>query len=273
MPARSRPLTSALAILAALVFALPLLWAVSLSIRPPTQVFRFEGWAIPWLDFWPQFGAWARELGDVRTQGAVLRSTWVSAAATAIALTLGLPAAWSLGRARRRGLAGAVVLGCLALRLFPPIAVMVPFWLFFLVLDLLDTGVALVIVNATFLLPLAIIILRQAFADLPPELEEAAAIDGAGPLRTFRHILLPLVAPSIAGTALVLFAYAWNDYLFASALFLLEADTVALRIQQLGSPSPGGAARMLLAIALPLGVALIAQRWLIRGLTLGAVKG
>lgn len=273
MPERRTVSASLLAVAVGLLFALPFLWALSLSLRPPLQTFAVDGWGLPWIDFAPRFDAWLRELGDARTQGALLRSTWVSGAATALALLLGLPAAWALGRARRRGLAGAAILGCLALRLFPPIAVMVPFWLFFLALGLLDTGAALVVVNATFLLPLAIIIMRQAFVELPPELEEAAAIDGAGPVAAFLRIVLPLVAPSIAGTALVLFAFAWNDYLFASALFLMEADTVTLRIQQLGGPGPGGAARMLLAIALPLAVALIAQRWLIRGLTLGAVKG
>ncbi len=273
MPERPTIAASLLAVLVSLLCALPFLWALSLSLRPPLQTFAVDGWGLPWFDFAPGPDVWLRELADARTQGAILRSTWVSGAATALALVLGLPAAWALARTRRHGLAGAAILGCLALRLFPPIAVMVPFWLFFLAFGLLDTGAALVVVNATFLLPLAIIIMRQAFVELPAELEEAAAIDGAGPVAAFLRIVLPLVAPSIAGTALVLFAYAWNDYLFASALFLMEADTVTLRIQQLGSPGPDGAARMLLAIALPLAIALIAQRWLIRGLTLGAVKG
>lgn len=266
-------MVSVLAVAVSLLFALPFLWAVSLSLRPPLQTFAVDGWGVPWVDFAPRGDAWLRELADGRTRGAILRSTWVSGAATALAMALGLPAAWVLARARRRGLAGAAILACLALRLFPPIALMVPFWLFCLALGLLDSGAALVVVNTTFLLPLAIIIMRQAFVELPAELEEAAALDGAGPAMTFLRVVLPLVAPSIAGTALVLFAYAWNDYLFASALFVLEADTVTLRIQQLGSPGPGGAARMLLAIALPLAVALVAQRWLMRGLTLGAVKG
>ena len=262
-----------LTVLVTLLFFFPIYWAISLSIRPPSKVFDMSWLGIPWIAFEPQLGAWRRQLSDLSNQAALWRSAWVATLATLIALALGLPASWSLARMRRRGLAATVVLGALALRMMPTIALLVPFYMMFYALDLLDTGIALVLVNATFLLPLAIIIMRQAFVELPPELEEAASLDGAGPVTVFTRVVLPLVAPSIAGTGLVLFAWAWNDYFYALSMFVLEAHTITLRVQRLGSPSPDNAAMMLIAIGLPMLVTLVAQRWLIRGLTLGAVKG
>jgi multiple sugar transport system permease protein len=122
-------------------------------------------------------------------------------------------------------------------------------------------------------LPFVIAIMRQAFIDLPVELEEAALLDGAGAAAVFWFVVLPLTAPALAATALILFAFAWNDYLFALAFFVRDFKTLPLLVQAVGSPGPMGAASMITAMALPVIAALLAQRHLVRGLTLGAVKG
>lgn len=268
-----RWILTATALVVALMFLFPFWWAISLSLRPPLESYAVTGLGIPWLDFAPTLDSWRAQLAVGRIRSALGHSTAIALAATAIAMVLGVPAAYALARAPGARQNDLMVIGFLIIRLLPPIALVIPLYLLVWWLDLLDTAVALVAVNATLLVPLVIVLMRQAFRDLPREIEEAAALDGAGPWRTLRSMVLPLTAPAIAATALVVFAFAWNDYIFALSFFVLDLHTMPLMVQALGSPSPGSAVRMLLAMALPVIVALLAQRYLIRGLTLGALKG
>ncbi len=112
------------------------------------------------------------------------------------------------------------------------------------------------------------------FADVPPELQEAAGIDGAGSLRILVGIVLPLAAPAMVATALIVFAFVWNDFLFASSLSTLHVTT--LPVLSVGGWAGGvrqSAVGMLICMSVPLIAALLAQRWLVSSLTLGAVKG
>jgi multiple sugar transport system permease protein len=155
----------------------------------------------------------------------------------------------------------------------PPLLMALPLYIVFQRLQLLDGGVGRALINTALLLPFVIAIMRQAFIDLPVELEEAALLDGAGAAAVCWFVVLPLTAPALAATALILFAFAWNDYLFALAFFVRDFKTLPLLVQAVGSPGPMGAASMITAMALPVIAALLAQRHLVRGLTLGAVKG
>lgn len=261
-----------LAMLAGLVFLLPFLWGISLSLRPPIMTFVGSGMGIPFVSFEPSFGAWRELLAEGRVQPALARSTGVSLAATLLALLLGVPAAYALARSRTpRG--DLLVIGFLLVRLLPPVLIAVALYPVFHALGLVDGWPGLVLVNAALLLPFVIAILRQAFRDLPLELEEAAALDGAGATRTLFSVVLPLSTPAIAATGLILFAFAWNDYLFALAFFVSEFTTMPLLVQAAGSAGPWGAVSMLTAMTVPVILAVAAQRYLVRGLTLGAVKG
>jgi multiple sugar transport system permease protein len=122
-----------------------------------------------------------------------------------------------------------------------------------------------------------VVILRQAFLDLPVELEESALIDGADHWGAFWRIALPLVAPAIAATGLIIFGRAWNEFLFALAIAAKSAITVPVHMA--GTAGTRGvqfwylAVRQMIAILPPVLIALLAQRYIVRGLTLGAVKG
>ncbi len=158
--------------------------------------------------------------------------------------------------------------------MLPPISLVIPFYLLASALGLLDTALVLVLVNATLTFPLVVVLMRQAIADLPPELEEAACIDGAGPWRIFVGIVLPLAAPATVATALIVFAFVWNDFLFAASLSTLDVNT--LPVLSVGGWAGGvrqSAVGMLICMSVPLVAALLAQRWLVSSLTLGAVKG
>jgi len=266
-------LLTSLAMLAALLILAPLLWALSLSLRPPAMTFAVDGFGLPFVDFPPSLAAWRAHVDEQRLLPAFYRSSYVSLLATVLAMLLGAPAAYALARTTRRGASQLVVAGFILVRLIPPLAFAIPFYVIFHALGWLDGPVGLVLINATLLLPFAVIILREAFAELPVEIEEAAAIDGAGPVRIFAWIALPLILPSLAATAVIVFAFAWNDYLFALAFFARDFATLPLLVQAVGSPGPRGAAGLLAALSVPLLVALLAQRYIVRSLTFGAVKG
>ena len=191
----------------------------------------------------------------------------------AIALALAVPAAWALARQSRQGhkTRSDVITGLLlAARVVPPIILVIPLYLLMDWIGLIDTRLALILVNASLVLPFIIVIMRQAFLDLPVELEEAAALDGAPAWVILLRIVLPVSAPALAASALISLAYVWNDYLFALSFFRLEMRTMPMLITG-GTSSAGMMVRTTIAILLPAIVALVAQRFIVRGLTFGAL--
>lgn len=271
-------LFSLLAIVVALIFLFPLYWGLSTSLRTPLETFTIAGFGIPWLNFTPTLDNWIDQLQVPETQDALVNSTLIATLATLLALVLGTPAAYALARFRfelvhNRDLA----IFFFSQRVLPPVATVIPFYLVMRTLGLLDTHLALILVNATFIMPFVVVILRQAFLDLPVELEESALIDGANHWGAFWRIALPLTAPAIAATALIIFGRAWNEFLFALAIASKGAITIPVHMA--GTAGTRGvqfwylAVRQMIAIVPPVLIALLAQRYIIRGLTVGAVKG
>ena len=130
----------------------------------------------------------------------------------------------------------------------------------------------------TFCLPFVIVIMRQAFIDLPIELEEAALVEGAGHFRIFVRIAMPLTAPSLAASVLIVIAFTWNEFLFGLMIGTYKAKVMPVFIASGASTTQGTqywflAVRALIAILPPVCIAMLAQRYIVRGLTLGAVKG
>ena len=165
----------------------------------------------------------------------------------------------------------------LSQRFLPPVATVIPIFLMARETGLLDTPLALALVNATFTLPFAVLILRDVFRELPRELEEAALVDGASHLAVFRLIALPLAAPAIVAAGIICFAFSWNEFLFA--LNLTVKNAVPMTVIIAGSEHTKGvifaeiATRILVAVVPPAIMAVLVQRYIVRGLTLGAVKG
>ena len=173
-------LYSVLAVVITLIFFFPLFWGLSTSLRPPLETFTVNGFGIPWIDFTPTLDNWIDQLEVPETQHALYNSTLIATLATLLALLLGTPAAYGLARFRfvivpNRDL----TIMFLAQRILPPVATVIPFYLMMGVLGLLDTHLGLILINATFILPFVVVILRQGFLDLPIELEESALVDGA----------------------------------------------------------------------------------------------
>jgi multiple sugar transport system permease protein len=249
----------------------PVLWLIQLSLKVESEAFRMP----PKLFFSPTFdnylallqGKFARSFGN---------SLIVSVATTLISLLLGVPAAYALSRAGFQADKG-IALWILTTRMAPPIAFAIPFFLTYRYLGLIDTLVGLVIIYLTFNLSLVIWMMRTFFDGLPRSLEEAAEIDGAGPWGAFLRIALPLAGPGLVTTALFCFLFAWNDFFFALVLTRSRAQMAPVAIVNFmnyegwewGKIAAGGCMIMLPVVAF----SLLVRRYLIRGLTAGALKG
>jgi multiple sugar transport system permease protein len=265
-----------LAIAATLVFIFPLYWAVSTALRNPADTFTVAGIGIPFVDFAPTLDNFRTELSTPEGLRALRTSVLVSVSATVLALLIGMPAAYALARFRFWSNADITV-WFLSQRVLVPVATLIPFYLTFRAIGLLDTPWALILVNTTFVLPFVVVIMRQTFLDLPVELEEAALVDGATYFGAFLRVALPLAAPAAAATAMIIFAFTWNEFLFSSSLGITQ--TKMMPAHMAGAVDTRGvqfwfmATRALIAMVPPVLLALLAQRYIVRGLTLGAVKG
>jgi ABC-type glycerol-3-phosphate transport system permease component len=207
----------------------------------------------------------------------VRNSLVVAGATTAFCVALGAVCAYALARLRVPGKAGILAL-VLAVSMFPQISIVSPLYLLLRELRLLNTYPGLVLPYLTFAMPLTIWLLVGFFRQLPPELEEAGLMDGAGRLRTLWEIILPLSWPGLATAAILTFLYSWNEFLFALSFTLgPERHTVPVAITlfrgQYQVPWGQILAAAMIATVPVAALALAAQRRIIAGLTSGAVKG
>ena len=273
----ARRLATGLVLLAALVFFLfPVLWMVLTSFKSNPEFFAYPPVFIPKSFALTNYLNAMRLPPDGRggLQG-VRDSLIVSAGSMLISVLAGAPAAYSFARFRTGG--ENLSFWVLSTRMFPPVASALPLFLVFKALHLLDTHWALIVANTIFNLPFVIWLLKGFFEDLPAELEEAAVIDGTTIFGAFRRVALPLVAPGLAATALFSFIFAWNEFMFALLFTRSDVRTLTIIVPSLvgGHEILWGqvAAVGVVAIIPNILLALLLQRFLVRGLTLGAVKG
>lgn len=208
-----------------------------------------------------------------------LNSLVAATGATAIIIAIACLAAYSLSRFRwpravRLGILGMLI----GIQMLPPIIFTGPFYFISRSIGIYDTPVALIMAYIVLQLPLATLILIEFFAGIPRELEEAASIDGAGHATIFARIALPLVAPGIATAALLTFNFNWNDFLFALTLTTTpQGMTIPVGIASFAQDYQvkyGNMTAAAILSAVPsLILVIFAQRYITKGLTLGAVKG
>ena len=256
----------------ALIFLFPILWALGMSLKT-----RVDALAMPpkWL-FEPTLEHYRAVWNDGSLLQNAQNSLAVALASTAVGLLFGVPAAYALARFRFRGQT-ALLLGILSTRMIPPVAFIIPYFVIFNRLGLTDTRTGLVIVNLTIILGFCIWLMRSYFAEIPTELEEAALIDGCSRLQLFRLIVLPLSLPGLATTAIFSFIFSWNEFLYAMVLTNRDAKTLPLGIYGWVSYEEvrwGELTAAAILAMLPVVVFYaFVQKALVRGLTMGAVKG
>jgi multiple sugar transport system permease protein len=267
-----------LATLGWFVFALfPIVWMVLLALKTSAQqtstYFRFS----PTLEnFTTVLSDRGTALTSVDFTDALLSSVVNCGGAVLVSLVIGIPAAYAAGRWKYRG-SGDLMFTILSFRFAPELMVIVPLFVVYNQLGLFDTRIGLIWVLQLVTMPLVVWILRSYFEDLPAELEQAALLDGYTRRRAFVMVALPLVRPGIAAAALLAFIFAWNNYVFPLILTGSENQTITVAISKfLGG---GGqayynltAAAAIIGALPPLALALTIQRYLVRGLSFGAVK-
>lgn len=282
MPGRKRftPATvlADLAILGWFAFSLfPILWMVLLALKTPAEQTSTYFVFSPTLDnFSTVLSDRGTALTSVDFSSALVTSVINCGGAVLVSLLIGVPAAYAAGRWQYRG-SDDLMFTMLSFRFAPELMVIVPLFVIYNQIGLFDTKTGMIWVLQLVTMPLVVWILRSYFQDLPEDLEQAALLDGYTRRKAFMMVALPLVRPGIAAAALLAFIFAWNNYVFALILTDSRATTVTVAITKfLGG---GGqayynltAAAAIIAALPPLILALTIQRYLVRGLSFGAVK-
>jgi multiple sugar transport system permease protein len=252
----------------------PIAWIVSLSLKPSEEI--TNGKFFPKK---PTFDNFSAIRHDPQFPSALKNSLIIALAATLLAVLLATFAAYAIVRLEFPGKT-LIMSGALAIAMFPPVAIIGPLFNMWRSLHLFDTKPGLIIPYMTFTLPMAIWTLSAFFREIPWDLDKAARVDGATPFQAFRKVIAPLAAPGMFTSAILVFIFAWNDFLFATALTSTNrARTVPAAItfftgaSQFDFPT-GQIAAASVVVTIPIIVmVLIFQRRIVAGLTSGAVKG
>ena len=263
-------------------FLFPILWIFLMSFQTNEQVLRIP----PSLFFEPttinyaslitgklQTSAGSMDLAFMQNLG---NSVLLSTCSVALALLLGVPAAYAFARFKFP-LSEDIAFTLLSFRFAPPLLVLLPLALYFQDIGLNDTYIGLIWVYQLIALPLILWIVRGYFEDISPDIEYAYRIAGHSWLQTFTRIAIPLAMPGIAAAGLLAFIFCWNNFVFA--LILASADKQPVTVGALAFVTASGiqygqiAAAIVLSVTPTLALALYAQRYLVEGLSLGAVKG
>jgi multiple sugar transport system permease protein len=268
----------------AIVFALvPIVWMVSMAFKPPTE-WNVASSDLTWFPIRPTLANFefiftaeypGLNVSIARTaESPIFASLLTASLGTILAVVVGTFAAYAVSRFK---LLEPIGLTVLQLRLFPPLAVMVPLMVMWTYLDLIDTWYGLALIYGIMTIPFSYWLMKTFFDEVPIEIEEAAMVEGCSHWRVFYRVTLPMVRAPLATTALFVFILNWSDY--AVALFLTSKDwiTIPVYMNSLSSAMTGHmfgakAALGMIAAVPPIIFGLIIQRDLVRGLTFGALK-
>jgi len=201
---------------------------------------------------------------------------WIVVVISAIVIFLLL--AQTIGRRFKRALGNSdIAFWMISQRMMPPVAVVIPIYVLFQRLSLLDTHVALITTYVATNLPIVVWLMRDYFQSIPLELEECAAIDGASRYRIFWSIVLPLSTPGLVATFLFVLVFCWNEYLLALFLSFSKVQTMPLLVAAQNAtrgPQWWYMSVLILIMIIPvIGMAIALERYISRGLLVGAVKG
>jgi multiple sugar transport system permease protein len=255
----------------AIIVLFPIFWMAAMMVKPNEAMFARP---TVWL-----FTPTLEHFEYVIAQGfhwSLLTSFVLCLMSTALVVIIGTPAAYAFARFEMK-MKDDLFLFILATRMAPPVCLVIPFYFIFAKLNLLDTFLGLTLAYMTFNLSFYVWVLRSFCRDLPVELEEAAALEGWSRPQIFRRVVFPLLRNGIVATAVLCFIFAWNEFLFAFMLGGKTVQTLPVSIPKLITSQGvrwGEMAVVGMTALLPvLAVVFVLQRHIVRGLTLGAVKG
>jgi multiple sugar transport system permease protein len=253
----------------ALVVLFPFLWMLSSSFKTQVDIIAWP----PTIFFTPTLQNYQKVFEEQDFLKYFLNSTIVGTAAVGLSLVLGLPAAYSIARFTQRKLAVFILLA----RLMPGISFLMPWYIVFSRLDLMDSYTALILSHTLIALPIVIWIMSTYFATIPPEMEESAMVDGATRQYAFWKIILPLSGPGIITATTLSFIFSWNNFMFSQVLSMEKTKTLPIAVYNFLSYAEvdwGGVMAAAVAIMAPaIILTMIFQKYVVKGLTMGAVKG
>ncbi|HET6467649.1 MAG TPA: carbohydrate ABC transporter permease [Geminicoccaceae bacterium] len=254
-----------------LFFLFPVYWLFIISLKTPDEIFAYPPvWYPKSLQF-DNFRVLFRD-GDART---VLNSLILAGTSTVAAMLLGTMAAYSLARFRTGG--DNLAVWIISQRMIPPIAIVFPVFLLYVAFGLVDTFSGLILLYTCFNLPYVIWMMRGYIEDIPLELEESALVDGCTRWQVLWRVVFPMARAGLFATAVFTFVFAWNDFIFALVLTRTNVTTYTVQVTHyFGGQSNFWAkiAAMSVLGTIPVFFAIATlQRYLVRGISLGAVKG
>lgn len=254
------------------VNVLPFVWLILTSLKTRLDIFAIP----PRFIFQPTWKNYISAFGKRHFLPMFYNSLIISVSTTLLSLAVGTLGAYALARFRLFG-GKHISFWILSTRMFPPIVLVIPFYIMATRWGLHDSRFLMVIVYTTFNLPFVVWIMRSFFEDIPYDLEKAAMADGYTRWDAFWKIILPLSAPGLVTTAILCFIFSWNEFLFANVLTAAVAKTVPVGIRGLVTSRAiewGEIAAVATLQVIPvLAFTFAVQKYIIRGLTLGAVKG
>ena len=265
-------ITYAVGVATLVVFLFPIFWMALTSFKVTAQAFTSR----PVLVFRPTLDNYRDVLIERNFINYIGNSILVGVVATLLTLALASSVAYPLARYALKG-GRHITSWILSLRIVPPIVSVVPLYIIFSRTGLIDQYPSLIIMYTFMNLPLAVWMLRGFFAEIPRELEEAALVDGSSPVGTFFRIVLPLVVPGLISTGMLSLIFCWNEFLFANVLTAARAKTAPVGLTEYATPVSVLWTQIMAAgtvVVLPVLIAgVFIQRYLVRGLAMGAVKG
>ena len=257
--------------LSCLFFIAPYLWMVLISLKPRVDIFEPGKWL-----FIPTLENYRAIIKDAGIGDYFLNSVIIAAVSTLFSLIVGSFAAYGFARFNWKSRENTAFM-VLSQRMLPAMAVVIPYFLMAMAAGLLDTRVILIICYLLFNIPFTILMMRGFFEDIPIEIEEAGKIDGCGGLQVLKELILPLSLPGLTATAIFCLINSWNEFVFANFLTSIHAKTVPTSVMLFLSVSGtkwGEMAATGVLSSLPVILfGIIVQKYMIRGLTFGAVNG
>ncbi len=269
-------------IIAIIIFNFPIFWILLTSVKPsvliteskPVWLFR------PTLEHFSNLMLGESERVATSTKGDfnfllyLSNSLIISIATTVIAMILAYPAAYSLARFRTLG--DNYSFWVLSIRMLPPVVFLIPISILFALYRLMDTRIGIILAYLTFNIPFACWIIKSFIEDIPIDLEKAAKMDGYSQWQVMTKIIFPLTKSAVAAVMIICFIFSWNEFLFALVISFFKSTTLTVGAAQFvtGYGIRWGkiSAACIIAIVPTLTVGLLGQKYLVRGLTMGAVK-
>lgn len=247
----------------------PFLWMLSSSFKTQVDIVAWP----PRLVFAPTLQNYERVFREQNFLRYFINSSIVGISAVAFSLVMGLPAAYSIARFKQKRLSIFILVA----RLMPGISFLMPWYIIFSRLKLMDSYVALILSHMLIALPIVVWIMSSYFETIPVEMEESAMVDGATRQRAFLSVVLPIAGPGIVTSVTLSFIFSWNNFMFSQVLSMEKTKTLPIAIYNFVSYAEvdwGAVMAAAVAIMAPaIILTMIFQKYVVKGLTMGAVKG